>query len=113
MTDTKQNFNIGTVNAWFPVYVNLNILRDAKRRNRQRRLEKVKANWKLAASAYKICGRGFVKRGKALSRKYYGRDLKYMFEVFNKVMFPVYQFDDCVGLVCRLECGAQGGDADG
>lgn len=107
--NAKWNFNIGTVNAWFPVYVNLKILRDAKRRNRQRRLAKVKSTWAVDRKVYKELGAGHAKRIKQKARKF-GVDYKEHFGdraaySYRQILYSGLNDHDCVGLIRGLSWG--------
>lgn len=57
-------------NYMFAPITKRDILREAKRRNRQRRLEKVKKTWAISVQMYKILGKGSAKAAKQAARKY-------------------------------------------
>ena len=57
-------------NYMFAPITKRDILREAKRRNRQRRLEKVKKTWAVSVQMYKILGKGSAKAAKQAARKY-------------------------------------------
>ena len=103
-------------NYMFAPITKRDILREAKRRNRQRRLEKVKKTWAISVQMYKILGKGSAKAARQSARKYGYDYIGVCGEYMNIFKVPKFEpdiphIDDCVRYIPGIAWGM--GSAEG